>query len=157
MPIPEFILAIREKIGQDLLWLPGVTGVVFDDAGRVLLVRRADNLKWTLVTGCLEPGEQPGHGIVREILEETGVTAEIERVLAVETTPQFAHANGDQAAYMDVAFLCRAVAGEARVNDDESVGVGWYALDELPELPPRHANCIQRYLEGVPEAWFSRP
>lgn len=157
MPIPEFILTIREKIGTDLLWLPGVTGLVVDDAGRVLLVQRADNLNWTLVTGCLEPGEEPGHGIVREILEETGVTAEIDRVLAVETTPQFTHVNGDQAVYMDVAFVCRAVAGEARVNDDESVDVRWCAVDELPQLPARQARCVQRYLEGTREAWFSKP
>jgi len=157
MPIPEFVVAIREKIGRDLLWLPGVTGLVVDDANRVLLVRRADNLEWTLVTGCLDPGEEPSHGIVREILEETGVTARIERVLAVETTPRITHANGDQSVYMDVAFLCRAVSGEARVNDDESVDVRWYALDELPRLPARHTRCIQRYLEGTPEAWFAEP
>jgi 8-oxo-dGTP pyrophosphatase MutT (NUDIX family) len=157
MPIPEFVVALREKIGRDLLWLPGVTGLVVDDAGRVLLVRRSDNLKWTLVTGCLEPGEQPGHGIVREILEETGVSAVVERVIAVETTSFATLANGDQTVFMDVAFLCRPVAGEARVNDDESVDVGWFAPKDMPELPPRHAGCVTRYLDGLQETWFAQP
>jgi ADP-ribose pyrophosphatase YjhB (NUDIX family) len=156
MPIPEFIVTLREKVGQDLLWLPGVTGLVVDDTGRILLVRRADNLQWTLITGCLEPGEQPGPGILREILEETNVIAEIERVIAVESTPAVRHANGDHAVYMDVAFLCRAVAGEARVNDDESVDVRWFAPEELPELPPRQDGCVRRHLDGMREAWFAR-
>ena len=33
MATPDFILKLREKIGHETLWLPGVTGVVFDDAG----------------------------------------------------------------------------------------------------------------------------
>jgi hypothetical protein len=57
MPTPEFIVELRKKIGHDLLWLPGVTGVVLDADDRVLLVRRADDGRWTLVSGVLEPGE----------------------------------------------------------------------------------------------------
>jgi 8-oxo-dGTP pyrophosphatase MutT (NUDIX family) len=43
MPTPQFVLDLRAKIGHQMLWLPGVTAVVFDDDGRVLLVQRADN------------------------------------------------------------------------------------------------------------------
>jgi 8-oxo-dGTP pyrophosphatase MutT (NUDIX family) len=57
MPTPEFIVELRKEIGHDLLWLPGVTGVVLDADDRVLLVRRADDGRWTLVSGVLEPGE----------------------------------------------------------------------------------------------------
>lgn len=155
MPIPEFIVEIRKKIGHDLLWLPGVTGLVVDDAQRVLLVRRADNLQWTLVTGCLDPGEQPAVGIVREILEETGVTARAERILAVDVTRQFAHPNGDLTAFLDVAFVCTPTGGTARVNDDESVDVGWFPISELPQLPERHEACVKRYLDGVEATWFA--
>lgn len=40
MPTPEFIIELREKIGHDLLWLPGVTGLVVDEADRVLTHER---------------------------------------------------------------------------------------------------------------------
>jgi len=155
MPIPEFIVEIRKKIGHDLLWLPGVTGLVVDDEERVLLVQRADNLKWTLVSGCLDPGEQPAVGLVREILEETGVTARAERLLAVDVTPQFSHPNGDETAFMDVVFLCRPTGGAARVNDDESVDVRWFPIGELPELPERQQVLVKRYLDGVEASWFA--
>ena len=155
MPIPQFIVDLRARIGHDLLWLPGVTAVVLDDDGRVLLVRRADNDLWTLVTGCLEPGEQPAVGAVREVVEETAVTAVAERVLSVSAIPLRVYDNGDQAAYLDVTFRCRAVSGDARVNDDESVDVGWFTLGELPaSLPDRHRQCIQDAMDPDPSARF---
>ena len=154
MPIPQFVLDIRAKVGHDLLWLPGVTAVVFDDQDRVLLVRRADNGQWTLVTGCLDPGEQPAAGLVREIEEETAILAVAERVIRVAALPALVYPNGDQARFLDVAFRCRAVSGTARVNDDESVDVGWFALDSLPDIPPRHRQCILDALDPEPAARF---
>ncbi|GAA0513175.1 hypothetical protein Ade02nite_89160 [Paractinoplanes deccanensis] len=84
MPIPDFVLALRSKIGHDPLPLPGVIAVVLDERGRVLLVRRSDTHDWALTTGCLDPGEQPAAGAVREVREETGVEVVAERLLAVE-------------------------------------------------------------------------
>ena len=59
MPTPEFILSLREKIGHDPLWMPGVTAVVFNEGGQVLLCRRSDNGAWTPITGIVDPGEEP--------------------------------------------------------------------------------------------------
>ena len=157
MPIPEFIVELRKRVGHDLLWLPGVTGLVVDDADRVLLVQRADNLRWTLVSGFLDPGEQPAVGIVREILEETGVSAEVQRVLSVGATKNVRYPNGDEIVSLDVAFVCRPTGGEARVNDDESVDVRWCAIEELPDMPEHYETCVKRYLDGLEGAWFARP
>jgi ADP-ribose pyrophosphatase YjhB (NUDIX family)/ribosomal protein S18 acetylase RimI-like enzyme len=133
MPTPDFVLALRERIGHDLLWLTGVTAVVRNERDEVLLVRRVDNGRWGLVSGILEPGEQPAVGMVREIEEETGVAATIEGLSGVWTQPEMAYPNGDRAQYLDLCFLASHVSGEARVNDDESTEVGWFALDALPE------------------------
>ena len=59
MATPEFIVSLRQKIGHDQLWLPGVSIVVVDDSGRLLLGRRADSGQWAVVSGIPEPGEQP--------------------------------------------------------------------------------------------------
>lgn len=75
MPIPEFIVALREKVGHAPLWLSGVSVVIRDDDGRILLTRRADNGQWAVVSGVLEPGEEPSAAAVREAKEETGVDA----------------------------------------------------------------------------------
>ena len=69
MPTPEYILSLREKIGHDLLWLPGATAVVLHE-GRILLGRRSDNGNWAPITGIVDPGEEPAATAVRECLEE---------------------------------------------------------------------------------------
>jgi 8-oxo-dGTP pyrophosphatase MutT (NUDIX family) len=94
---------------------------------------------------------------VREILEETGVTASVLRVLAVEATNPATHPNGDQTVSMDVAFACTPTAGTAHVNDDESTDVGWFPITELPDIPERHKACVKRYLDGVETTWFTQP
>ena len=132
MPIPDFVAALRSAVGTDRLWLPGVSAVVYDDAGRLLLGRRADNGLWAVVSGILDPGEPPAVAAVREIREETGVEAEIVALTAVTTTDVVRYGNGDLAQYLDVCFWARAVGGEARVGDDESTEVGWFAADALP-------------------------
>jgi 8-oxo-dGTP pyrophosphatase MutT (NUDIX family) len=153
MATPQFIQDIRAKAGDTLLFMPGVVMVVFDDRGRVLLNRRADNGRWALVSGIPDPGEQPAEAAVREIHEETGVSAVVERVLSVFTNEPITYPNGDRAQYIDIVMRCRALAGEARVNDDESLEVGWFALDELPPLGPIARGRIELALRDEP-TWF---
>ncbi|MDN3292834.1 NUDIX domain-containing protein [Streptomyces ficellus] len=154
MATPDFIRAVRATAGHQLLFLPGVTAVVFDDAGRVLLARRADTGKWSLIGGIPEPGEQPAATAVREVQEETAVECVVERVVLVETLPTVTYPNGDQCQYMDTCFRCRAVGGQARVNDDESLEVGWFPVDALPPLREGERFRIKQALTEAP-TWFA--
>jgi ADP-ribose pyrophosphatase YjhB (NUDIX family) len=156
MATPKFILELREKIGHDLLWLTGITGVVLNDAEQVLLVRRADTGRWSLVAGILEPGEQPAVGLIREIHEETAVHAEVERLVSMQSLPPSAYPNGDQVQFLDLCFRCRPLSGEPRVNDDESLEVAWFPLSDLPELSPREHEAIANALSPDPTPVFAR-
>ncbi|MEV7419227.1 NUDIX domain-containing protein [Streptomyces sp. NPDC089919] len=153
MSTPEFIRRIRATAGHQLLLLPGVTAVVFDDAGRVLLGRRADTGGWSVIGGIAEPGEQPAETAVREVYEETAVRCTAERVVLVQGLQPVTYANGDQCQYMDITFRCRAVGGEARVNDDESLEVGWFEPDRLPPLESFALDRIRQALKDEP-TWF---
>src|SRR5262245_66340916 len=106
MPTPKFILDLRAKIGHDLLWLTGLTGVVLNDREEILLVRRADNDRWSLIGGILEPGERPAIGLVREIQEETAVEAVVEGLVSVLSRPPASYPNGDQVQFLDLCFRC---------------------------------------------------
>jgi 8-oxo-dGTP pyrophosphatase MutT (NUDIX family) len=155
MPISPYLNALRQHVGHGLLLLPGVTAVVFDDAGRILLGERADNGQWALIAGVMDPGEQPAETIVREVYEETAVHVVPERVTSVLTQPPTVYPNGDRCEYVDITFRCRAVGGEARVNDDESLAVGWFALDDLPPV----ADLVRHRIECAlnPGTWFAQP
>ncbi|WP_329530775.1 NUDIX domain-containing protein [Streptomyces sp. NBC_01450] len=154
MATPDFIRTIRASAGHQLLWLPGVTAVVFDDEGRVLLGRRSDTRKWSIIGGMPDPGEQPAECAVREVLEETNVRCVVERVVLVQALEPVTYENGDTCQFMDTTFRCRAVGGEARVNDDESLDVGWFAIDALPELNEFGMLRIKQALSDGP-TWFA--
>ena len=154
VPTPDFVTRLRDHIGHDMLWLSTAAGVVFDADGRVLLERRSDTGGWALPGGIIDPGEEPADAAVREIFEETGVIAVPERLVAVTVPPSITYRNGDQAQYLDLVFRCRATGGEARVNDTESVEVGWFGLGALPRLSPRTLSLLEQATSGVPEAAF---
>lgn len=154
MATPDFIRELRAGIGHELLFLPGVTAIVFDDEGRVLLGRRADTGRWAVIGGIPEPGEQPAETAVREVYEETAVRCAPERVVLVETREPIQYDNGDVCQFMDVTLRCRAVGGQARVNDEESLEVGWFAPDALPPLEEFGLTRI-KLAAGEAPTWFA--
>ena len=60
-----------------------VSGVVVDEAGRVLVAQRRDNGHWEAPGGILERDETFEEGVIREVTEETGVTVQVERLTGV--------------------------------------------------------------------------
>ncbi|OAR22245.1 NUDIX hydrolase [Streptomyces sp. ERV7] len=154
MATPDFIREIRASAGHQLLFLPGISMVVFDDEGRVLLCRRVDTGEWAILGGIPEPGEQPAETAVREVYEETAVRCVVERVVLVDALRPVTYPNGDRCQFMDICLKCRAVGGEARVNDDESLEVGWFSVDALPELDESSLFRIKQAMTDEP-TWFA--
>lgn len=153
MPTPDFVLALREKIGHDRLWLGGVTAAVIrDDA--VLLVRRVDTGQWSLVTGIIDPGEEPAVAARRETLEEAGVEVEVTRLIGVDAMDDVTFPNGDVASFLNLTFRCDWVSGEPLASDDENTDAGWFPLDELPPMAERYARRLALAVDNRPEAHF---
>ncbi|MGI3785020.1 MAG: NUDIX hydrolase, partial [Janthinobacterium lividum] len=129
MPVPEFILQLRRRVGHDPIFLTGVTAVVLrDEGGRtpaVLYGRRADNGLWALPSGIVEPGEQPAATLVREVWEELQVDVEPERLALVSTDPTITYPNGDVCQFVSLTFRCRYLGGDAALGDDETLEVAW--------------------------------
>lgn len=157
--IPAFVAALRAAVGPDhLLWLPGVNAVVRDAEGRVLLHRRSDTGEWSLLSGILEPGEEPAAGAAREVEEETGIRVVVERLAAVTVSPEVRHPGGDRAQYLELVFACRPMDQHpvARVADEESLEVGWFATDALPPVRESVRERIVLALAAdEPRAYFT--
>ena len=155
-PVPEFIVEMRRLVGDLPLWLPGITAVI-RRGDEVLLVRRADNGRWTPVTGISDPGEEPAVTAAREAMEETGVRIRVDRLAATSVHPEVTYPNGDRAAYLDLTFACTWLEGEAHVADDESSDVRWWPLSSLPEMSELMLWRIDAATSDEREARFTAP
>jgi ADP-ribose pyrophosphatase YjhB (NUDIX family) len=132
---------------------------VIDGRGRILLVRRADNGKWAMPGGALEVGETPAEGVVREVLEETGVRCRAVALVGVFDSRLCGTLSRHH--LYQFTFLCQplnASAPEAPSHAVEVLDVGWFPEGGLPEgLDPGHVTRIPeafRVWRGEARAFF---
>jgi len=153
----DYIRSLRDKIGHDMIFSPGVAGIVVNEAGHVLLQRRSDTGAWGLPGGAIDPGEEPAEACAREVLEETNVSVIPERLVGVYGGLDFKHTypNGDKLMVISLTFACRPISGEPRVNDDECLEVRYFAPGTFPELNPRDIMRIQHTLRNEPQTYFN--
>ena len=114
----------------------GVGGVIFNEGGEVLLVKRRHEplaLQWSVPGGGLDSGETLESGTAREIKEETGLIVEVgplvevfDRILLDENANVRYH-------FVLVDYLCRPIGGILDAQSDVSE-CAWVALDRLTEV-----------------------
>lgn len=150
MPMSEYVQSIRDRVGNDLLLLPGVTAVI-RDGDQFLLARHAHSGLWSLIGGGVEPGEEPTDAVLREVLEETGAHIEITGIVGAYGGPplEVQYPNGDRVSYVTTAYECR-ILSPATPDRDEILELGWFHRDAIGELPRR--EWIDRVLADVPHA-----
>ena len=107
-------------------------------AGReVLLGRRAAHTRnpgtWSFPAGFVDRGEKVEAAAVREVFEETGLTVTLGPLLGIWS------GNGDSTVLL--AWRAETVAGAPTAQDDLT-DLGWYAVDDLPELGFDHDDEV---------------
>jgi ADP-ribose pyrophosphatase YjhB (NUDIX family) len=111
---------------------PTACAVVVDEAGRVLLARRAGQPfrgYWDLPGGFLDEGEDPLDAVRRELREETGLEVAPDDFVGV-WIDRYGDAE-DAHATLNLYWTARVLGGEAEAADDVSE-IAWFAPDELP-------------------------
>ncbi|HEY8827823.1 MAG TPA: NUDIX domain-containing protein [Jatrophihabitantaceae bacterium] len=110
---------------------PCAGGIVFDQAGRLLLIRRGHppaQGSWSVPGGRCRPGESTPDACVREVAEETGLTVIVVRFAG------HAELDGPTGSVYDIDdFLCAVVGGSLRAGDDAE-DARWVRRDELAGL-----------------------
>lgn len=99
--------------------------------GAVLLVQQRHSPGWALPGGLLRRGETPSDGLLREVEEEVGLVLDPAE-LAVPSAVL-----APRVRRVDVVYL--SAGGDSATprrgaDRDEVTGVGWFALDALPEV-----------------------
>ena len=99
-----------------------VAGIVVRDDGRVLVVCRRDNHHWEPPGGVLELGETFAQGVRREVLEETGIEVQVERLTGVyKNMPR---------GIVSLVSRCAPVGGQPTPTD-EALSVRWLSIEEI--------------------------
>ena len=116
-----------------------VDGVIIKD-GKILLIKRKNEPfkgRWALPGGFVEYGETVEEAVLREVKEETGLDAEIKKLVGVYSDP-----NRDPRGHtISVVFLLEA-KGSAIAGDDAS-DAKFFNLDDLPPLAFDHEKIIK--------------
>ena len=81
MPISDYLRGVRAKVGHDFLLATAATGLVFDDAGRVLLARHSNAGLWLAPGGAIDPDESPADAVVP--CTTTGIPSSPDAVMPV--------------------------------------------------------------------------
>lgn len=123
------------------------SAVVLNDRGQVLLVHHNKIGLWLYPGGHIDPNEDPAQAALREVLEETGIHAEVvtDRLFthpAVTThAPPYAiiemavtDAKVGPHRHIDLVYVLRAGSGELAVQLDEVSGARWVPTDEVAAL-----------------------
>lgn len=104
----------------------GAAAFIFDDAGLLLVVKENyGKFRWSLPGGMVDPGEVPQDAVVREVLEETGTTVEVNHLVGIYRLD-----DGFEA----YAFRCTIANGEPAIQPtDELTDVEWMDPAVIPE------------------------
>lgn len=134
----------------------GASAALFDDAGRVLLIERGKPPfagVWSLPGGHIEPGEAPAATAVREVAEETGVTAEDLAFLTRYDVPLRDETGAIRGTLPLAVYFGRAAAGASPVAADDVRAARFVAIADLAGYPLTE-NCAE--LVGMAAARLTR-
>ena len=118
----------------------GVSALIFDE-GRVLLAHRRDIDWWNLPGGGMEIGETVEEATCREVLEETGLEVQVERLVGVYSKPQKQE--------VVLTFRCRVTGGSLQATE-ESRACRYFAPDALPR------NTLPKHRERIVDALLNQ-
>lgn len=100
--------------------------------GKLLMVKEAEDGKWSLPGGWADVGDTPSAAVCREVVEETGLEVKVTKLLGVWDRNLHGHPPLPWHVYK-LIFLCEETGGSLALSH-ESTDIGFFDLNDLPEL-----------------------
>ena len=144
-----YIMDLRKHIGHAPLIGVGATTLVFNNKKELLLNLRSDTNTWGIPGGSMELYETIEETAIRELKEETGITAENLELVTVLSGEDFyfEYPNGDKMCTVIVLFKVLNYTGTLNVSDNESKALKFFPLTNLPAMESRAERIIQKILD----------
>jgi 8-oxo-dGTP pyrophosphatase MutT (NUDIX family) len=138
------------RIAKSAQLMVGADAILFDEKHeRFLLTRRADNGKWCLPGGRMDPGESAAEACEREVFEETGLRVKTTRLIGIYTDPNTVLQFKDARTFQVVGFCFEAqIIGGKLGLSDETTETGWFTAADIATMdlsdahPQRIADAI---------------
>jgi ADP-ribose pyrophosphatase YjhB (NUDIX family) len=114
----------------------GVGCIVFDERGRILLIKRLyppGRGRWSIPGGHVEEGEDVLEAARRELYEETGIDADPVGVMNVDTLIVYDEKRNIKYHYVLIDILFTNPRGELKAGDD-ATEAGFFDLDEALKM-----------------------
>jgi 8-oxo-dGTP diphosphatase len=137
--LPTNLQLMLMRLFQDQ-FLIGVTGIITNDAGEILLFRHTyRTTDWGLPGGYIKSREHPHEGLEREIEEESGYVVSVSKKYRIRTDRD--------AARLDIVCQGKFMGGEFKPSA-EVAEAGFYKFTDLPQISKDHLLLINKVLNS---------
>lgn len=130
-----------------------VRGGVFDDQGRILLIRDRSDERWTLPGGWCDVLEPPSLAVEREVEEESGITVHATKLVALHDRDVQGHQPTFPYHVYKLFFLCEPIS-HGQPSPVETMEIGWFDIENLPELST--TRVLDTQVRLLQEHWKKR-
>jgi ADP-ribose pyrophosphatase YjhB (NUDIX family) len=152
--VEEWLVSVGQGVPGYVTPKTAVGAVVGNDAGDILLVKRAGSGVWLYPTGWADVGYSPSEVAVKEVFEETGIEAEPVSLIGVFDGMRLGF---HSVPLYSLVFLCKMTGGKLRRHPLETEDVGFFPRDGLPDplaggarwvdlafaaIEGRHTGCV---------------
>ncbi|MBI3658978.1 NUDIX domain-containing protein [Candidatus Acetothermia bacterium] len=146
----SYLGKLRKLIGHRLVLLPGNRAILENFEGKILLLKRTDFGLGSLPSGSPEEGESAEASIIREVLEETGLTIKKMEPIGYASAPEhetITFPNGDKIQNFCIVWHVTEWEGMLQAQNEEAAELKFFDPTQLPSMLPNHQRSIEKFLK----------
>ncbi len=131
----------------------GVTAIIMNNQKKVLLEKRSDSNRWSLIGGGLKINESLEQCLKREIYEETGLKIDKYNFIDIcdDPTRIVQYPDGNVLRIITVVYKCYLDKLKRLLPSDESLELKFFYVDELIgiDIVETHRHIVDKYILNI--------